>query len=163
MELLVFLNKWLHLLSVIGTLGGILFARIVLADGQVKGGTNWSAALAPLWRRFGIALGVLWAIVLLTGTYNYIIVSPKVVGSYHMLAGMKIMLAVLMFLVSMLLVHPGGAGGKLQANRGPWLAVLLVMGVAVVGISAHLNLSRISGKSLKTSALVTPSAETPSQ
>ena len=63
-----------------------------------------------------------------------------------MFLGMKMTLAILMFVLAMLSAHPAPGLEKLTRNKGPWLAVILVMGVAVVGISAHVNMGRMSGK-----------------
>lgn len=142
MDAIQFFNKWLHLLSIIGALGGIMFAWIVLRSDSASHDAPDDDALLR-WKRWGVAQAVFWVVVLATGFANYVFVSPGVVGRYHMLIGMKMTLAILMFLVAMLLAHPLPAFGKLIKNKSSWLAVLITMGVVVVGISAYLNIGRV--------------------
>lgn len=151
MEYLTFLNKWLHLMSISGVLGGIIFAWIVLMPIRKAEGEEGETA-ALLWRRFGIALGALWAVALLTGFYNFYLVTPQVNGSYQMLLGMKMSLAIIMFLISLAIAHPMPAVARFFRDRRAWLLALLTLGAVVIGLSAHLNLSRLSGKGLKAPA-----------
>lgn len=147
---IAFFNKWLHLLSIIGTLGGIFFALIVLAPEKTEPGDD--GRTRALWKRFGIAFGALWLIVLATGFYNLVLVSPKVNSEYQKILGMKMGLALLMFFLSLLIAHPIPALARFFQNnrtRKTWLGLLLVMGIVIVGISAHLNISRVNGTGLK--------------
>lgn len=162
MEIVSFVNKWLHLLSIIGTLGGIAFAWLVLVPASRNSPAGTEEAIRGLWRRFGISLGILWLIVLLTGFYNYYLVTPSVVPTYHMLVGAKIMLVILMFLLSVAMGHPLPALERLQQKRGTWLLAVILMGIVVVGISTYLNLGRISHKLLKPEATAAPILSTPS-
>jgi uncharacterized membrane protein len=162
----VFINKWLHLLSVIGTLGGLAFAWHVLRPGSPEAtspdraaGDAEADANPEMWKRFGMAVGILWIVVLLTGFYNYYKVSPTVVSRYHMFAGMKMGLAILMFVLTMLIAHPAPGMAAFRRNRGPLLVGILILGVIVVGLSAHLNLSRISGDYVKPAASAVPAPD----
>jgi uncharacterized membrane protein len=139
-----FVNKWLHLLSIIGALGGIMFAWIVLRPGSGDAVAEESDEGAKLrWKRWGIAQAVLWVVVLVTGFANYVFVSPNVIGRYHMFAGMKMALALLMFVLVVVIGHPMPAMAKLVRSRAKWLTVLMVLGVIVVGISTYLNIGRV--------------------
>lgn len=150
-----FFNKWLHVLSIAGMLGGVFFAWIVLVPTlrpRSDGGAE-AEAEEPLareqWKRFGITLGVLWLIILATGFLNMSLVTPHVNGRYQMFLGMKIALAIIMFIVSLLIAHPMPAMRRFFRNRSGWLLIVLVLGIIVVGISAHLNISRVDGTGLK--------------
>jgi hypothetical protein len=142
-----FLVKWLHLLSMIGMLGGTAVAWFVLHPALKDRAEDPDAR--GIWRKYGILQGILWLIVLITGFLNYYFLMPTVVGTYHMLLGMKIMLALLMFVLAMLAAHPAPGLEKWTRNKGPFLAVILLMGVVAVGISAHLNINRVNGKLIK--------------
>ena len=145
MALDMFFNKWLHLLSMIGALGGLIFALIVLIT--TNPGTEGTEAH---WKRFGRAQGMLWLVVMVTGFYNMMKVTPSVNGHYQMFLGIKMMFAILMFIVSMMMAHPGpGKMGKLAENRRPVLQFVILLGVIIVGLSAYLNISRINGSGLK--------------
>jgi uncharacterized membrane protein len=143
-----FFNKWLHLISIVGVLGGIFFAWQVLTP-TLRNEASDGDLGRQMWKRFGMAFGVLWIVVLATGFLNMYLVTPKVNAHYQMYLGIKTLLALVMFFVSMLIAHPVKALQRTFGNRGPWLLALLLMGILVLGLSAHLNLSRISGSGLK--------------
>jgi len=159
------LNKWLHLISIVGVLGGILFALLVLApalransgematsdqnassDQLANSEANVSHSKEigdAIWKRFGMILGILWIVALATGFLNLYLVTPKVNAHYQMFAGIKMMLALIMFVVSLRTVQ------RIFPNRSTWLLVLSLLGIVILGLSAQLNLSRISGRGLK--------------
>jgi predicted MFS family arabinose efflux permease len=148
MELVAFLNKWIHLLSVITVLGGtavmcLSVLPVLQADGSEEGD-----AARRIWRGFGILMGIAWLLVLGTGFFNLFLVSANVNKGYHMVVGMKMALALLMFGLAMIISHPLPALSGIQRNRTPILMVIIALGVVIVGMSANLNLSRISGKGL---------------
>lgn len=151
---LAFFNKWLHLLCIIGMLGGTAFAWFVLYP-AFKDHPDTPDAKA-IWRKYGIMQGALWVIILLTGFFNQHIVTPGVTGKYQMFLGMKITLAILMFILAMIAAHPAPGLEKWTKNKGPWLAVILLMGIVAVGISAHLNMGRVSGEFKKPASEATP-------
>jgi hypothetical protein len=163
MDLLPFLNKWIHLASMAGVFGGILFAWLVLipSEADARGAGNENAVRA-MWKRFGMPFGVLWLLALVTGFINYGIVSGTVVGRYHMFLGMKMMLAILMFIASMLLAHPMPALERFTSERRPILLGLLTFGVIVLGISGFLNMSRVNGSLLKKPAAAAESPQSTS-
>ncbi|MCC6731212.1 MAG: hypothetical protein IT208_17945 [Chthonomonadales bacterium] len=152
MQTLMFFNKWVHLFSICGVVGGIFFAAIVLAPGIGAAEGEDPAARRRVWRRFGITLGILWVLVLATGGINYYLLMAKVNAGYHMLVGVKIVLVLLMVVISGFAGHPGRQGSRPGRGPLPWLAVLVVLAIAVLGISTQLNLSRLSGAGLKPAA-----------
>ncbi len=147
MELVTFFNKWLHLISIVGVLGGTAFAWLVMVPALRDGEDSPLAKMQ--WKRFGISLAVLWVIVLITGFANMAFVSPKVNAAYQGILGIKMMLALLMFVLSLLLAHPIPAMKQMMQNRATWLLTLMVIGIAILGLSAHLNISRVNGTGLK--------------
>lgn len=149
MGTVAYFNKWLHLLSVIGAFGGIMFAWLVLARGARQTEDAENETMTRLWRAFGISQGIFWTVVLLTGFVNYYIVSASANKTYHALLGGKIALALVMFGLATALSHPAPAFEMLRKARAAWLVALLCLGIVIVGISAHLNMSRISGKGLE--------------
>jgi putative copper export protein len=158
MDPVAFVNKWLHLGSMVGMLGGLAFGLLVLAPGLRA---NADEELAKsLWKRFGITVGILWIVVLATGFLNMYLVTPSVNGKYQMFLGMKMALAIVMFVGTMLLAHPAPGLSKLTSNRGSWLSILVILGAVVLGLSAFLNISRINGTGLKPASVTSTSAPT---
>jgi len=138
-----FVNKWLHLLSIIGVLGGVLFALVVLKAEKSEASDDTSDVWRLLWKRWGIMQAVFWVVALLTGFANYAFVSPNVIGKYHMFAGMKMTLAILMFVIVLIVAHPMPALASLVKKKSGWLTIVAVLGIVVVGISAYLNIGRV--------------------
>ena len=160
MELVTFFNKWMHLLGMVGVLGGTMFAWLVMVP-ALKDEAADSLLTKGIWKRFGISLAILWVIVLVTGVVNVIMVSPKVNASYQGILGIKMLLAILMFVLSMLLAHPIPAMKRFVENRSTWILTLMVIGIALLGLSAHLNISRINGSGLKVPVTATSTSPAP--
>ena len=108
MELLSFANKWLHLISIVGVLGSVLFMRFAVLQAFPGTALDESDAGKEIRRQYGMLTGILWLVVLVTGFLNYYLVSSstghKVNGGYHMFVGMKIALVLIMFAVTMAMV-----------------------------------------------------------
>ncbi|MGC8667266.1 MAG: hypothetical protein ACP5VE_04005 [Chthonomonadales bacterium] len=156
-----FLNKWLHLVSIIFVLGGVLYQRFVAIPALRTGAfsdTDWARSLA---RRWGVASALLWLIILVTGFVNFHFVAPHVNSTYAAVLGMKILLALVMFFLAMAVSHPMPFAGALHRQRNQVLVLLALLGVVVVGMSAYLNLSRINGTGLRREEPAPPSVSAP--
>ena len=158
MELVTFFNKWLHLVSIVGVLGGTAFALLVMAP-LLRNEAKDSPLAKGMWKRFASSIAILWIIVLVTGFVNLFMVSHSVNSSYQSILGIKVLLALLMFVLSVLLAHPIPAVARFVENRSTWLMTLMIIGIAILGLSAHLNISRVTGAGLKSPA--TTAASTP--
>lgn len=152
MTFITFLSKWLHLLSIVGVLGTAIclrFAVIPALNGADSEGEK------RLFRFAGRLTAALWAVILLTGVFNTYRVSADVNKGYHMALGGKIALALIMLVISTLASHPSPRFEGAQQKRAQWLTAAVVLGILVVGLSAHLNISRITGTGLEKPPAVT--------
>jgi putative copper export protein len=147
MELITFVNKWLHLLSIIATTGGVLTMLFVVIPALGPETEEPSDRAKAIFRRYGIVSGFLWLVVIITGFVNFFIVSPHASKGYHMYLGMKTVLALFMFGVAMYMGHPSKKPGA-GRNRTQLLTILAILTVIVVGLSACLNISRINGSGI---------------
>jgi len=148
-DVLKFVSKWLHLLSIISVFGSLIFAWLVMVPVMRKHAIEEEEPSRAIWKTLGISLGILWLVILLTGFFNVYVVSASVGKAYHTFLGAKIALALLMLGLSMAMFHPAPAFAQFRRNRPQWLLALVVLGAIVVGLSAHLNLSRLSGAALE--------------
>lgn len=156
-----FVNKWLHLMSIIFVLGGVLYQRFVAVPALRTGGfsdTDWARSLA---RRWGAWSAILWLIILATGFINFHFVAAHVNSTYAAVLGMKILLALLMFFLAMAVSHPVPFLAGMHQQRNRVLTLLAFLGLIVVGISAYLNLSRINGTGLRRPEPALPAAAAP--
>lgn len=145
MTFITFLFKWLHLVSVIGVLGTAICLRFVISPALQEADSEVGKRL---FRYAGRISGILWGVILLTGLFNLFQISAEVNKGYHMAIGVKITLALFMLGVTTVLSHPSPRFAALQENRSTLLSAVLILGVLIVGLSAHLNISRITGTGL---------------
>ena len=146
---MAFVSKWLHVMSIIGVLGGSFFMWLLLCTVTVAPDSPASDLIKTQWRKAGVTLMGLWVVVLITGFYNYYVVSPHVAAAYHMLVGMKIGIVMLMLVLSVAMLHPVKIFAALQQKRAAGMLILVLLGVAVIGISSRLNMGRVDGSLLR--------------
>lgn len=127
--------RWLHISSVITLLGGFIFARFVVAPSVAalpeQSKPSFDNALAARFR--GILYTVL-ATILISGIYNYLTKAIFPPG-YHMWIGIKFLLVLHIFAVSVLYTLPSAD----QAKRARWSTGIVLSGLIVVLISAYLR------------------------
>lgn len=137
--------RWTHILAAIVMLGGGVFLRFVLlpaAEETLDADTHarLRAAVRGRWMKWVSALILLF---LLSGFYNYLFVTRfahQGNPQYHMLFGIKFLLSMVVFFLAMVLVGRSGLAQRLQANNRVWLAVLVVLGGAVVLLGGYMRL-----------------------
>lgn len=141
------LSRWVHVGTAIVVLGGSVFLRFVLMPAA-------SASLAEaehdalrerlmaIWRRI-VALGI--ALFLISGFYNYLAVAlPKHRGDglYHALIGTKMLLAFVLFFLASALGGRSEALAGIRRKSRQWLAITILLGFVIVGISGFLKVAR---------------------
>jgi putative copper export protein len=132
-DVLFVLMRWLHFASMATLVGGIIYGRLVM--------TSAIATLAPEARDVfdrGAAARyrplVLTAIVglIVSGTYN-LLTNPGHTPKYHMLLGIKFMLALHVFAVGLLVTQPR------NPRRARMMTGVLISGLAILALSAYLR------------------------
>jgi uncharacterized membrane protein len=132
-DVLSVIMRWLHLSSVATLIGGILYGRLVMLPS--------SAALTPdareaLANRAAVAFRpwVLAAIcgLVLSGVYN-ILIHPGHSPTYHVLFGIKLLLALHVFAMALLIARPG------NSRRARMMTGAAISGLAIIAIAAYLR------------------------
>ena len=130
------LSRVFHIMFAIIIGGGLFYLRAVLAP---AGAGACYAGRRAVWARW---VGVATLILIVTGMFNYItfIRDAKAAGAplpqtYHMMFGVKFLLALFVFFVAAILAGKTALAEKFRANMGQWLnfAWLAVMGIIVLG------------------------------
>jgi hypothetical protein len=125
--------RWLHLASMATLIGGMLFARLVMARALEGVAPDARDSLveraAALYRPF-----VFSAIsgLVISGTYN-LLTNPGHRPVYHMLLGVKLLLALHVFAVAILIVQPK------NPRRVRMMTGLVISGLVIIAISAWLR------------------------
>jgi uncharacterized membrane protein len=133
LEMLTLTMRWLHITSVALIIGGMLYAWLVIvpgaellaADARSKLAVQSTARFRPL---LVAAMGAL----LVSGIYN-ILITPGHTPRYHMLLGIKLLLALHVFATSFLLVQKHDDKGKRR------MASIAIAGMVIILISAYLR------------------------
>jgi len=132
------LMRWLHITSVVTLIGGVLYARFVLApvlhSMPAKEQETMGDALAARYR------SLLFLVILLltaTGLYNMIL-NINQGKLYQSLLGIKLLLVLHVFAVGILIVRPK------NPKRTRQMTGLVISGLVIIAISAvlrqlHLN------------------------
>jgi putative copper export protein len=139
------LSRWLHVLSAVIVVGGIVFLALALLpavagqDAAVR-----QAVMGPVVRRFKILVHAAIGLLLLTGFYNFMVVLPKArTLTYHSLyqsvLGTKILLAFILFGIAFPLLSSPPAFGNMEVGRRRWVTVILVLGLVILLFSSVLR------------------------
>ena len=132
-DILIPLMRWLHLSSVVTLVGGILYARFVIApsesflpvDAHITLVERAAAHFRP------VVFGSIICLVI-SGLFNYII-KPGHTALFHALFGIKILLALHVFAVAILIAQPGNK----RRNRQMFGAA--VSGLTIILIAGFLK------------------------
>jgi len=133
-------SHWLHLGGAAVTVGGYLYAWLVVTPSleslpaetrrQVVG--RLAARMRPL---SFVVIGVMLA----TGLINLMLHFSGKPAAYHMVFGVKLLLALHVFAVGFLLAVPPGADAVRDARRPRLMAGAAISGVVILLLSAWLN------------------------
>jgi len=127
------LMRWLHIVSVVTLIGGILYSRLVLLPSLDALPADSRKAMeegaSGRFRRLVIAA---MTTLVLSGLYN-IFTHPGHSPRYHMLLGIKLMLLLHVFAVALLVSQ------RENPRRRRMLTGTLISGLTVVAISAYLR------------------------
>jgi uncharacterized membrane protein len=126
--------RWIHVVSFITLLGGYTYYRLVLfptvQSRPARDQTGWNDSLA---RRFRPYLLSAIAGLVVSGAYNYLTKASYPHG-YHMWMGIKLLLVLHVFAVSILYSLPAD-----DRKRGRWAAGIIVSGLCITLISGYLR------------------------
>ena len=131
--ILSIIMRWMHLSSMATLLGGILYWRLVLTPASQALPADALAALGD--KAATIFRPLVWASIgglLVSGVYRFL-TAPSPPPIYHMIFGIKMLLALHVFAVAILISQPGNK----KRNRQMFGAA--VSGLTVILISNYLK------------------------
>jgi uncharacterized membrane protein len=146
---LMLVSRILHILAAIVLVGGVFYLRAVVAPADPASSREGEGSSPPPDRQFGgrraawaMWVGIATLLLLVTGIWNYLQVywmHERLAPTYHMIAGMKMMVALALFLLAALLTGRSPAAQKFRQNMRFWLNVCLVLGVLTVALGSVLR------------------------
>jgi uncharacterized membrane protein len=138
--------RWLHIMAAATAIGGMVFIFLALLpalaefDETTRGKVH--AALRSRWSKVVMAS---IAVLLITGLVNFFLANSRYTFKgtpYHMLFGIKFLLALVVFFISSLLTGRSGLAEKVRQNARIWVGVNLILVMILVGLSAGLKVTR---------------------
>ena len=120
--------RWLHISSMTALIGGMLYGRIVEKQAHETGNLisgKAAAAYRPI-----VLVSVAGLIV--SGLFN-LMTNPGHSPRYHMLFGIKVLLALHVFAIAFLVTQP------VNPRRGRLMTGAVISGLIILAISAYLR------------------------
>jgi uncharacterized membrane protein len=140
---LMLLSRILHILGAVVLVGGLFYIRSVVSPVDAPPGT------APVDQLFGGRratwakwVGIATALLLITGLYNYVMIikqNERLASSYHMVAGMKMLLAAVVFLLAAFLAGRTAVADAMRQKWRTWLTLCLLLGIITVAMGSFLR------------------------
>ena len=138
------LSRWLHIFGAIFLMGGAFYMRAVLIPSAAETldeatHANLRTSILGRWRKWIMILSL---VLILSGLYNFMagIADHREQPTYHMLFGIKFLLAIAVFGLASMLAGRKSISLKLQQNSKLWLGVTLAMGAAIVMIAGYMKM-----------------------
>ncbi len=159
-------SRWAHILAAITAVGGTIFMRTallpavsVLPEAERKALHD---GVRSRWVKF-VMLAILFLLV--SGIYNIIMkekqlktVADGAKGLYHMLFGIKFLLAFVIFFLASAVTGRSPAFAKIRENARFWLTLNMILAILVVCISGVLRAIPLEAAPAKAAALSPDSA-----
>ncbi|MBI1345165.1 DUF2269 family protein [bacterium] len=160
MDFFELLSRWVHVGTAIVLLGGSVYTRFVLLPAARQLPDEAHQKLRELtvarWKKF-VHGGIL--LLLLTGFYNYLAVAKPEAAfkkQYHMLMGIKILIALLLFVVASAMVGRSKAFDRMRQNPKRALGLIVLLGAVIVCISGYLRVQGTKAIRQASEAVVAP-------
>lgn len=157
---LLLVSRVLHILGAIILVGGLFYLRMVVVPavptGNKASADAWFGGRRGAWAKW---VGIAAALLIVTGLFNYIEIAKAndLATSYHMIAGIKILVALVLIFFASLIAGRSPLADQLRERMVFWLGVTLLVGVLVVILGSVLRSYPHTPKSLAGPALVAPS------
>jgi uncharacterized membrane protein len=138
-ELIALVMRWIHILCAVAVGGSILFHWLVLRPAAAKAlSPEQHAALREaLMKRWKMIIHPSIVLFLISGFYNFMVVTAplhKGQGEYHMMFGIKFLLAIGVFAMAIILTSTKKWSEKWRQGAAGWmLLALLVIATVMVG------------------------------
>jgi uncharacterized membrane protein len=141
------ISRWAHVGTAIVLLGGSVFLRfVVLPAAQALPETEHAQLrerIMARWKKIVMA-GI--TLLLVTGFYNYYLrMQQPVKPQYHMLMGIKILLAFGVFFLASALTGRSAGLAAIRRDASRWLGVLIGLAAITVAIAGYLKVAYPAG------------------
>jgi uncharacterized membrane protein len=137
------LSRILHILGAIILAGGLFYIRFIVSPVNAPPGTapvdSYFGGRRAIWAKW---VGTATLLLLVTGLWNYIQIikqHERLASSYHMVAGLKMIAGLVVFLLAALLAGRTAVADALRARWRLWLNVCLTLAIVTVVMGSILR------------------------
>ena len=148
--------RWLHIFSATALVGGTLYWRFALLPATSQLSSEQDAFLDKLRSGWARIVMLSSGFLLISGVFNAvrIIMRYDLPTSYHMLVGVKLLLALAMMWLSATLAGRSQLARKFREQARLWLTVNVLLAVVLVGLAGVMKLTDRSPKPETTVTMV---------
>jgi uncharacterized membrane protein len=136
-------SRWLHITAAVTAAGGALFMKLALHPASETLPAEARQSLREAVRgRWSKVVMISIAVLFVTGLYNFIMIAKtyELKGTpYHMIFGVKFLLAFAIFFLASVLVGRSDMARKARENAAKWLTVLVTLIVVLLALSSVLK------------------------
>ncbi|MCA9230313.1 MAG: hypothetical protein KDA57_06665 [Planctomycetales bacterium] len=133
-------SRVLHLVSAMILVGGLFYLRTVLSP---AGEEAYFAGRRAIWAKW---VGITSGLLLVTGIYNLMQIigqskaaEVKLPPTYHMLFGIKFLLAILVMFLAAILAGKTAAADRFRSQMSKWLNVAWLASLLLIVLAAMLK------------------------
>ena len=138
-----YLSRICHILGAIILVGGLFYIRYIVSPVDTPPGTapvdQFFGGRRATWAKW---VGIATALLLITGLFNYFMIAKQnepMAPSYHMMAGIKMLAAIVVFLLAALLAGRTSVADSLRQKWHFWLNTTLVIAIITVALGSFLR------------------------
>jgi uncharacterized membrane protein len=136
-------SRILHILGAIILAGGLFYVRaIVLPAAASAGADTVDQQFGGRRAAWAMWVGIATLLLIVTGFWNYwqmIQMHEKLASSYHMIAGIKMLLGLVVFFLAALLAGRSAAAVALRQKVRFWLTFCLILSIITVALGSVLR------------------------
>jgi uncharacterized membrane protein len=139
---IMLVSRILHILGAIILVGGLFYLRFVISPASPTSGPphvdQFFGGRRGAWAKW---VGIATALLLITGIWNYVQFAKlnDLAKSYHMVAGIKMLAAIAVFLLAALLAGRTTAAENIRLKWRFWLNICLLLALATVILGSVLR------------------------
>jgi uncharacterized membrane protein len=133
-------SRWFHLGSIIVLVGGAVFMRFVLMPAAVDLSdaehNSFRNRILNIWKKF---VHPLVALILISGVFNIVFKVKETIPTWHMLLGLKILLAMFVLFIASVLVGRSKALEPIRRDGAKWLVINIAVAAVIIIISGIMS------------------------
>jgi putative copper export protein len=139
MYFLLLAMRVLHILGAAIIVGGLIYLRFVVPPAPTVASAD--ALFGGRRARWAMAVGLATLFLLVSGIFNYLYwhTTHELPPRYHMLFGIKFLLAVALFFIAAILAGRTTLAERFRQNMGLWLNLAIALSLAILIVAAIMR------------------------